>query len=53
MNLFSYGFGIDKTGHINIDDEVLSTALTDNIADIKNLFIGDVTNPGLGTQLKS
>lgn len=52
LNLFNYGFSVDKTGHMAIDDEILGKALTDNIDDIKELFIGVAEKPGLGTSLK-
>jgi len=52
LNLFNFGFSIDKTGHMTIDDTLLGKALTDNISDIKELFIGVAEKPGLGTSLK-
>jgi len=52
LNLFNFGFSVDKAGHMQVDDKILGKALTDNLDDIKELFIGVAEKPGLGTSLK-
>jgi flagellar hook-associated protein 2 len=52
LNVFNYGFTVDKTGHVTIDETLLGKALTDNLDDIKALFIGSAEKPGLGTKMK-
>jgi flagellar hook-associated protein 2 len=52
-NLFNYGLGLDKSGMISIDTKVFGKALTDNLEDIKELFIGTAEKEGLGTQLNT
>ena len=52
LNIFNYGFSIDKSGMIEIDEEKLGEALTNNIDDIKAMFIGVAEKPGIGTYLK-
>lgn len=51
-SLFSYGFGFDKTGLLEIDSTVLGKALTDDPDKIKDLFIGVAEDKGFGTLLK-
>ncbi len=51
-SLFNYGFSLDKEGHLNIDSDKLGTAVTENLDDLKDLFIGAAEDKGLGTQLK-
>jgi flagellar hook-associated protein 2 len=53
LNLFAYGFDLDRTGHMRIDEEVLSKKLVNNTDDIKLLFIGTTNDVGLGTELKA
>lgn len=52
-NLFKYGFSFDSDGYIQIDDTALSTALTDNFSDLKELFVGYAEKEGIGTKLKT
>lgn len=52
LNVFNFGFSLDKTGHLLIDEEILGKALTDNLDSIKELFLGVAEKPGLGTSLK-
>jgi flagellar hook-associated protein 2 len=52
LNIFNYGFGVDENGMMSIDDEILGNALTNNLDDIKAMFVGVAEKPGIGTQLK-
>ena len=52
LNVFNFGFSLNKTGHLLIDEEILGKALTDNLDSIKELFLGVAEKPGLGTSLK-
>ena len=52
LNIFNYGFSFDKSGFLTIDEEILGSALTNNIDDIKAIFIGVAEKPGIGTNLK-
>lgn len=52
INVFNYGFGVDKTGYLSIDTETFANAMASNPDDLKALFVGDAVNEGLGTQLK-
>ncbi len=52
LNLFNFGFDVDANGYLNIDEKVLGDALSNNLGDIKKLFIGVAEKPGLGTVLK-
>jgi len=52
LNIFNYGFSLDKSGMMTIDDEKLGEALTNNIDEIKAMFIGVAEKPGIGTYLK-
>lgn len=51
-NIFNYGFSIDKSGVLSLDNETFNTAVQDDLASLRTLFIGDAVNEGLGTQLK-
>jgi flagellar hook-associated protein 2 len=50
-NIFSYGISLDKTGQLSVDTEEFTEALSDNLEDLKSLFVGAYENKGLGTQL--
>ena len=52
-NMFKYGISFDSSGYMQIDDSELSTALTDNYDDLKELFIGYAQKEGIGTRLKT
>lgn len=51
---FSYGLGLnnDLSGQINLDSTVFNKAVENDISGLRELFIGDAANKGLGTQLK-
>lgn len=52
-NMFKYGMSFDTSGYLQIDDSALSTALTDNYDDLKELFVGYAEKEGIGTRLKT
>ena len=52
-NLFKYGISFDSSGYMQVDTSTLSTALTDNYEDIKELFTGYAEKEGIGTRLKT
>ena len=52
-NIFKYGISFDKDGHMQVDNSTLSTALTNNYSDIKELFVGYAEKEGIGTKLKT
>lgn len=52
-NIFSYGFSLDKTGHMSIDSTVFSNAITNDIDGLKDLFVGTAEKEGIGTKLKT
>jgi flagellar hook-associated protein 2 len=52
-NLFKYGISFDSSGYMQIDDTELSTAISDNYDDLKELFVGYAEKEGIGTKLKT
>jgi len=52
-SLFNYGFEIDKAGKLSLDTKTFSTAISDDLEGLKELFVGTAANEGLGTQLKT
>jgi flagellar hook-associated protein 2 len=52
-NLFKYGISFDSDGYMQVDETELSTALTDNYDDLKELFVGYAEEEGIGTRLKT
>lgn len=52
-NLFSYGMSFDSDGYLELDSTELSSALSDNYDDIKELFTGYAEKEGIGTRLKT
>lgn len=52
-NLFKYGMSFDSSGYMQVDESELSTALTNNYDDIKELFVGYAEKEGIGTKLKT
>ena len=52
-NMFIYGISFDSDGYMNVDTTTLTTAVTDNYDDIKELFTGYAEKEGIGTRLKT
>ena len=52
-SMFKYGISFDSDGYMNVDSTTLSTAVTDNYDDIRELFVGYAEKEGLGTRLKT
>ena len=52
LNLFSFGFELNKDGELSLDEAAFNTALTDDFQSLENLFIGSAESEGFGTQLK-
>ncbi len=52
-SLFNYGFSFDSDGYLQIDSSTLSSAITDNFDDLKELFVGYAEKEGIGTRLKT
>ena len=52
-NMFIYGISFDSDGYMNVDTTALTTAVTDNYDDIKELFTGYAEKEGIGTRLKT
>ena len=52
-NLFKYGISFDSDGYMQVNETELSTALTDNYDDLKELFVGYAEKEGIGTRLKT
>lgn len=39
-SMFNYGISFDSDGYMNVDTTTLTTAVTDNYDDIRELFVG-------------
>lgn len=52
-NLFKYGISFDSSGYMQVNETELSTALTNNYDDLKELFVGYAEKEGIGTRLKT
>lgn len=52
-SLFKYGITFDTDGYMQVDSSELSTAITDNFEDLKELFVGYAEKEGIGTRLKT
>lgn len=52
-NMFKYGISFDSSGYMQVDENELTTALTDNYNDVKELFTGYAEKEGIGTRLKT
>lgn len=52
-SVFNYGISFDSDGYMEIDTEVLTSAVTNNYDELKDLFVGYAEAEGLGTQLKT
>ena len=53
LSIFNFGFELDRNGLITVDVDTVNTAVTDNLDDLKSLFLGVAEDEGLGTQLKT
>jgi flagellar hook-associated protein 2 len=53
LNIFNFGFELDKSGHLSIDSDTLGEALVDNFDEIKELFVGVAEAEGIGTKLNA
>ena len=51
-SVFNYGFELDKSGTLSIDETVFSKAMEEDIDGLKDLFVGTAENKGFGTQIK-
>jgi len=51
LSLFNFGFSVDKSGNLSIDDTKLSESVTNHYDDLKTLFVGTPEQKGLGTLL--
>lgn len=52
QSIFTYGFELDKEGHLSIDTTILGEKLAQGTDGLRDLFIGVAEDKGLGTQLK-
>lgn len=52
-SIFNYGFELDKSGVLSIDETVFNKAVEEDLAGLQDLFIGVAESEGLGTQLKA
>ena len=52
LNIFNFGFEIDKSGVLSLDSATFNEATESDIESLKSLFIGVAEDRGLGTQLK-
>lgn len=52
LNIFNFGFEIDKSGVLSLDSEKFNSATETDIESLKSLFVGVAEDRGLGTQLK-
>jgi flagellar hook-associated protein 2 len=52
LNLFNFGFEVDKTGYLSVDTTEFNEAVENNIDDLRSLFVGVAEKEGMGTQLK-
>lgn len=53
LNVFNFGFEVDTYGNLSIDSSKLNDAISNNLNDLKSLFLGVAEDEGLGTQLKT
>ena len=51
--MFKYGISFDTDGYMQVDEDELTEALTDNYSDVKELFTGYAEKEGIGTRLKT
>lgn len=52
-SIFNFGFELNKAGKLSLDTAKFNTAIEDDFAGLKDLFVGTAAKEGLGTQLKS
>lgn len=52
LNIFNFGFEIDKGGVLSLDSAKFNEATESDIESLKSLFLGVAEDEGLGTQLK-
>jgi flagellar hook-associated protein 2 len=52
-SMFKYGISFDTDGYMNVDNAKLTTAVTDNYDNLRELFVGYAEKEGLGTRLKT
>ena len=52
-SMFKYGISFDTDGYMQVDEDELTEALTDNYSDVKELFTGYAEKEGIGTRLKT
>ena len=52
-SMFNYGISFDSDGYMNVNTTTLTTAVTDNYDDLRELFVGYAEKEGLGTRLKT
>ena len=52
-SIFNYGFELDKSGVLSLDEKVFNKAVSEDLDGLKDLFIGKAEKEGLGTQLKA
>lgn len=50
-NIFAYGLSYDSDGYLQIDSSELSSAISTNYDNLKELFVGYAEKEGLGTRL--
>ncbi|HIP56383.1 MAG TPA: hypothetical protein EYG97_05090 [Arcobacter sp.] len=51
-NIFNYGFNIDETGLLSIDEDVFNKAVVNDLDGLESLFVGVAEKEGLATTLK-
>ncbi len=52
LNIFNFGFEINKSGVLTLDSEKFNSATETDLQSLKSLFIGVAEDRGLGTVLK-
>lgn len=52
-SVFNYGLELNKSGKISLDTAKFTKAVKEDLAGLKDLFIGKAEKEGLGTQIKS
>jgi flagellar hook-associated protein 2 len=52
-SMFKYGISFDSDGYMNVNTTTLTTAVTKNYDDLRELFVGYAEKEGIGTRLKT